>query len=99
MSPISLATQVSSIIQLLLILSGSVEINAGPRAPKFPCEECHKAVSIGPSITCDNCDQWFHKSYINMNTIIFEAYHDNSSMEWMYCCCGLPNVASKLHLF
>ena len=30
-------TQTSSIIQLLLILIGSVEINPGPRAPKFPC--------------------------------------------------------------
>ena len=58
-------TQASSIIQLLLILSGSVEINPGPRAPKFPCEECHKAVSIGPSIACDNCDQWFHKHEYN----------------------------------
>ena len=30
-------TQASSIIQLLLILSGSVEINLSPRASKFPC--------------------------------------------------------------
>ena len=43
-------TQSSSIIQLLLIFSGSVEINPGPRVPKFPCRESHKAVSIGPSI-------------------------------------------------
>ena len=49
-------TQISSIIQLLLILSGSVEINPGHITPKFPCGECHKAVSIGPSIACDNCD-------------------------------------------
>ena len=46
-------TQASSIIQLLLILGDSVEINPGPRAPKFPCEECHKAVSIDLSIACD----------------------------------------------
>ena len=30
-----------------------------------------------------------------MNTIIFEAYQDNSLMEWLCCSCGLPNVASK----
>ena len=82
-------------MQLLLILSDSVEINPGPRAPTFPCEECHKAMSIDPSIACDNCDQWVHKSCINMNTIVFEAYQDNSSMEWLCCSCDLPNVASK----
>ena len=71
-------TQASSIVQLLLVLSGSVEINPGPRVPKFPCRECHKAVSIGPSIACDNCDQWFHKSCINMNAIIFEAYQQTA---------------------
>ena len=31
-----------------------------------------------------------------MNTIIFEAYQDNSSMEWLCCSSGLLNVASKL---
>ena len=36
--------------------SSSVKINPGPRAPKFLCGECHKAMSIDPSIACDNCD-------------------------------------------
>ena len=30
-----------------------------------------------------------------MNTIIFEAYQDNSLMECLCCSCSLPNVASK----
>ena len=89
-------TQASSIIQLLLILSGSVEINPGLRAPRFPCGECHKAVSIDPSIACDNCHQCFHESCINMNTIIFETYQDNTSIKWLCCSCGLSNVAIKL---
>ena len=49
-------TQASSIIQLLLILSGSVKINPDPIARRFPCGECHKAVSIGPSTACGSCD-------------------------------------------
>ena len=30
-----------------------------------------------------------------MNRIIFEAYQDNSSMEWLCCSCGLPNVEAN----
>ena len=40
-----------------MILSGSVEINPVPGVPKFPCDECHKAVSFDPSMVCDNCNQ------------------------------------------
>ena len=88
-------TQASRIIQLLLILSGSVEINPGLRAPRFPCGECHKAVSIDPSIACDNCHQCFHESCINMNTIIFETYQDNTSIKWLCCSCGLAMLQSN----
>ena len=78
-----------------MILSGSVEINPVPGVPKFPCDECHKAVSFDPSMVCDNCNQWFQKTFVNMNTIIFELYQDNSSMECLCCSYGLPNVASR----
>ena len=53
-------------------------------------------MSIDPSAACDNCNQWFHKPCVNMDTIISEAYQDNSSMEWLCCSCSFPNVASKL---
>ena len=89
-------TQTSSIIQLLFILSGSVEINPGPRALQFSCRECHKALCICPLITWDICDQWFHTSCVNMNNIIFETYQNNDSMECLCCSYGLPNVGSKL---
>ena len=46
------------------------------------------AVTVQPSI------EW--NPILKKNTIIFEAYLDKSSMEWLCCSCSLPNVASKL---
>ena len=31
-----------------------------------------------------------------MNTIMFQAHPANTSIKWLCCSCGLPNVASKL---
>ena len=88
-------TRASNIIKLLMIPNCSVEINPGLRASRVPCEGCHKAVSIGPSIACDNCDQWFHKSCINMNTIIFEVYQDNSSVKWYAVVVVFPMLQAN----
>ena len=57
---------------LCLILSGQVEVNPGPRPPKYPCGECSKAVVYGKeggSIACDTCDRWFHRECMQMNSI------------------------------
>ena len=44
-------------ILLLLCTTGDVEINPGPKAPKFPCAICYKAVKqCDPAICCDNCE-------------------------------------------
>jgi len=49
------------IIQLLLLVSGSVEMNPGPARVKFPSGECKRAVTKkGNAIACDQCLQWFH---------------------------------------
>ena len=56
-------------ILLGLLLSGQIEINPGPRAPKYPCGECGKGVRWGKSIACDECDTWFHKDCLQMTSI------------------------------
>ena len=68
MSPVKPLCSIT--IELLLMLSGQVEINPGP---KFPCGECGNAVHYGRSISCDNCYKWFHKSCLNMNTQIYDG--------------------------
>ena len=81
-------------ILLSLMLSGQVEVNPGPRPPKYPCGECGRAVTYsngGGSIACDSCDRWFHRNCLNMSSVIFEA---QQNLSWHCCCCGLPNTSS-----
>ena len=70
------------LIQMLLIISGSVEINPGPKV-KNPCGECKKSVKFYNSIACDECSQWYHMECIGMNDIIQNCYFDNSDLEWI----------------
>ena len=79
------------LVQLLLILSGHVEVNPGPTI-KFPCGECKKAVHFGRSIACDSCNQWFHANCLDMNSQIFDSLA-NSSLSWECCNCGLRNIS------
>ena len=76
--PISYMSKRGNIIQLLLLISGSVELNPGPDI-RYKCIECYKSVNIGRSIACDNCNQWFHKSCLNMNSINFESYRNDNT--------------------
>ena len=81
----------SMMVKLLLVISGGIEINPGPRTTKFPCGECGKSVRFGNAIACDTCDKWYHKDCTGMRTVIFNAYvQDGSSLE---CDCGMPNIS------
>ena len=47
----------AELLQLLLVISGNMELNPGSRTPKYPCGECNNAVAIN-SIVCDICNTW-----------------------------------------
>ena len=83
-------------ILLGLLLSGQIEINPGPRAPKYPCGECGKGVRWGKSIACDECDTWFHKDCLQMTSINFAA---SENISWICCRCALPNSSSLFDSF
>ena len=85
------------LIHLLLILSGQIELNPGPRTVKFPCGECFQAVKWGQkAIACDSCDQWYHKTCIEMNSILYDNYEDNADLSWECCNCGVKNISLSL---
>ena len=85
------------LIHLLLILSGQIELNPGPRTVKFPCGECFQAVKWGQkAIACDSCDQWYHKNCIEMNSILYDNYEANVDLSWECCNCGVKNISLSL---
>ena len=56
----------SSLIQIILLLSGQISPNPGP--PRYPCVECGKAVRTNQKgLQCDDCLYWCHSACIGMS--------------------------------
>ena len=83
--------------RLILLLISGIEPNPGP-ASRYPCGVCgHEVEDFGrPSIACNTCDQWSHKSCLGMNTSVFEAYA-NKSVSWFCPGCASPNHSSIVY--
>jgi hypothetical protein len=86
---------VSKYIFILLLANAfDIETNPGPRAPKWPCGACKKAVKWNPirsSICGDNCETWFHIDCQHVS-----RYMDASNMSWECLNCGIPNFSTAL---
>ena len=81
---------------LMILLSGDVDLNPGPRQLKHPCKICEEAVKRKQrSLASDNCMKCYHIECLQMSTEIYEALA-NTSVEWICCNCGLPNFSSTL---
>ena len=58
----------NSHMMIMLLMSG-IELNPGPRVPRFPCVVCFKACKANQmAVACDNCDHWTHKDCVSMST-------------------------------
>jgi hypothetical protein len=81
---------VSKYIFILLIANAfDIETNPGPRAPKWPCGACKKAVKWNPkrpSICGDNSETWFHIDCQHVHSGV-SRYMDASNMSWEYLRC------------
>ena len=84
---------------LLLLLAGDIELNPGPRRPKFPCGECGRACTsykgAKASILCESCEMWFHSECVGLSDLALDVL-GRSDLPWECCCCGLPNLSSGL---
>ena len=83
---------------LLLIVSGTVEVNPGPaqRSIKYPCGTCEQSVYTGKSIACDSCNCWFHLQCTEMSEQMFDCYTQNVNLEWLCLKCGMPDINSTI---
>ena len=96
--PICLPTaklQCTTIILIILILSGDIELNQGLRqASIFPCGMCEILVTLSnEGVCCDCCSVWHHKSCIELCTTDYELLQ-RSNVQWMCCKCDSLNVSS-----
>ena len=81
---------------ILLLLSGDIQSNPGPRTPKYPCGVCSKAVKWdpkSPSVCCDSCNVWYHQKCMAMPDSVFSSL---KNISWECCQCGLPNFSTSL---
>ena len=80
------------VMYLILLQAGDLELNPGPRAPKFPCGLCGKAVTWkngGPQ--CDGCDVWYHQKCLCMSTPEYTAIGE-PSVVWKCEPCGRMSI-------
>ena len=86
-------------LSLLILLAGDIETNPGPRRPKYPCGECHKACTsyrgAKASILCNTCDSWFHADCAHISDEIFDTL-GRTDLPWECCKCGVPNLSTSL---
>ena len=62
------------------------------RKPQFPCGICERAVTWSrtkPSVACDDCNTWYHKSCLGMSSQIFRGIKPDTP--WQCDRCGIPN--------
>ena len=80
-------------ISLILIMH-DIEINPGPRSPKFPCGVCHKAVTSSQrGVAYDTCDTWHHTTCMHMSSTVYESLHHIS---WHCISCSISQPTSSL---
>ena len=93
--PTSLPHNSGSMALRLIILSGDIAQNPGPKY-RYPCSACSKPVkSNQKGIHCDSCDTWYHTKCCSISD---ESYDNlvNVSGSWICCKCDVPNFARSL---
>ena len=83
---------------IVLLLSGDIQTNPGPRQRQvdtFPCGYCQLHVGWEASgIACDGCDTWFHRSCADLSTSAYNQL-SNISASWTCYRCNCINQSSR----
>ena len=72
------------VIALLIILSGDVELNPGPKNLKYPCSVCNNEVKKNQeALKCTECKKWSHRTCANISK---EEYRKLQSKKFVWIC-------------
>ena len=84
--PMAISTQ----MLLLIIISGDVQLNPGP---KYPCGMCTKNVNNNQkAMGCEQCSVWYHNKCTGMSDNLYRVFMEHESYVWICYRCGLPNL-------
>ena len=82
----------NSVVLLMLVLAGDIELNPGPSV--YPCGYCEKPVTWeNEAVCCDNCSLWHHKTCTSMCSEAFSQL-DGTNVQWHCCKCDSINANS-----
>ncbi len=72
---------------LILLLSGDIQTNPGPRsvkAPKYPCGNCRKNFNKNhKAMECEDCLVWYHTKCMGMSDNIYQVHMQHNSYVWI----------------
>ena len=82
---------------LKILLSNQVELNPGPRTPRWPCGSCGKNVNWkAKALECDSCSTWYHVDCQGgMKSFMYDILGEASQLSWHCLKCGLPNLSTS----
>ncbi|CAC5376108.1 unnamed protein product [Mytilus coruscus] len=94
--PITLQTKPNkdhSMLILILLLAGDIELNPGPRTKQqsiYQCGLCEHPVTWNcEGVCCDDCNIWHHKSCIELCSTDYDLLQ-RSNVQWL-CCKSAVN--------
>ena len=84
-------------VSMVLLLSGDIQLNPGPRMARFPCGLCGKNVNSNhKAMECEDCEVWYHTRCVGMKDILYQVHKQHNSYSWICCQCGLRNFSSSM---
>ena len=80
---------------LALLLSGDIHANPGPKTEEITVKDKSGVAWGQAGVCCDNCEVWFHKTCLSLNTSSFKNIQD-SNVSWICNKCNFTNSESSL---